>query len=97
MWRVAPILGWRWRQPPLIRWIEAFALFGIALAIRFWLGPLLGVIPFVSFYPAILIAALLLGWKEAILSLYCRCWRAGISFCLPVSLYCQSVGQSQEV
>jgi hypothetical protein len=66
MWWVTLFLRWRWRQPPLIRWLEAAALFGIALAIRFSLGPLYGAIPFLSFYPAILVAAVLLGWKEAI-------------------------------
>jgi two-component sensor histidine kinase len=66
MWRVVQILGWRWRQPPLIRWLEAFALFGVAFAVRFSLGWLHGAIPFLSFYPAILLAAVLLGWKEAI-------------------------------
>jgi two-component sensor histidine kinase len=66
MWRVARILRLRWRQPALIRWLEAAGLFGVALAIRFSLGPLHGAIPFLSFYPAILAAAVLLGWKEAI-------------------------------
>ncbi len=65
MWRIARILGRRWRQPILIRWLEAFGLFGVAFAIRFLLGPLLGPVPLLSFYPAILLAALLLGWKEA--------------------------------
>ena len=65
MRRVVRVLAWQWRQPTLIRWLEAAALFGIALAIRFSLGPLLGAIPFVSFYPAMLLAAMLLGWKEA--------------------------------
>jgi signal transduction histidine kinase len=69
MWRVEWLLRWRSRQPPLIRWLEAFALFGIAFAIRLSLGPLLGAMPFVSFYPAMLLAAILLGWKEAILVL----------------------------
>jgi two-component sensor histidine kinase len=64
MWRVTRI--WRWRQPTLIRWLEAAALFSVALVIRFSLGPLYGAIPFLSFYPAILVAAVLLGWKEAI-------------------------------
>jgi len=60
MWRVVQILGWRWRQPSLIRWLEA-ALFGGAVAVRFSLGWLHGAIPFLSFYPAILLAAVLLG------------------------------------
>jgi hypothetical protein len=66
MWRVVRILRLRWRQPAPIRWLMAAALFGIALTIRFSLGPLHGAIPFLSFYPAILVAAVLLGWKEAI-------------------------------
>ena len=65
MRRVVRVLAWQWRQPTVIRWLEAAALFGIALAIRFSLGSLLGAIPFVSFYPAMLLAAMLLGWKEA--------------------------------
>jgi hypothetical protein len=48
MWWVAQMLRPRWRQPTLIRWLEAAALFGIALTIRFSLGPLYGAIPFLS-------------------------------------------------
>lgn len=65
MWRLTRILSWRSRQPTLIRWLEAVALFGIALAIRFALGSFDGAARFLTFYPAILVAALLLGWKEA--------------------------------
>jgi two-component sensor histidine kinase len=61
----ARILGWRSGQPTLIRWLEALAMFGAALTVRFSLGTLYGAIPFVSFYPAIMLSALLLGWKEA--------------------------------
>ena len=60
------ILRWRWRQPPLVRWVEAFGLFGIALIIRLLVGRFYGIMPGLSFYPAILIAAIFLGWKEAI-------------------------------
>ena len=35
MRRVVRVSAWQWRQPTLIRWLEAGALFGIALAIRF--------------------------------------------------------------
>ena len=60
----------------------ATALFGIALTIRFSLGPLHGAIPFLSFYPAILVAAVLLGWKEAIFVLVLSL-SAGWYFFLP--------------
>jgi two-component sensor histidine kinase len=48
-----------------VRWLEAFALFAVALALRHTFGWSEGVIPFLTFYPAVLIAALLLGWQEA--------------------------------
>src|SRR5271165_7010104 len=86
MWRVARILGRRWRQPTLTRWLEALALFGVALSIRFLLGPLLGAVPFLSFYPAILLAALLLGWKEAIFVLVLSL-SAGMYFFLPTGVF----------
>jgi two-component sensor histidine kinase len=46
--------------------VEAVVLFGIALTIRLLLGRFYGVMPALSFYPAILIAAVFLGWQEAI-------------------------------
>jgi two-component sensor histidine kinase len=59
------LLRWRGRQPPLVRWVEAIALFGIALAIRFALGDVPGGGLFLTFYPALLIATIFLGWQEA--------------------------------
>lgn len=85
MWLITRILRWRWRQPAPIRWLAATGLFGIALAIRFSLGPLLGAIPFISFYPAILVSAVLLGWKEAMFVLVLSL-AAGHYFFLPPSL-----------
>jgi two-component sensor histidine kinase len=46
--------------------VEAVGLFGIALTIRLLIGRFYGIMPGLSFYPAILIAAVFLGWKEAI-------------------------------
>ena len=91
MWRVARILPRRWRQPILIRWLEACGLFGVALAMRFLLGPLLGTVPFLSFYPAILLAALLLGWKEAVFVLVLSL-AAGLYFFLPAGTVIFPVG-----
>jgi two-component sensor histidine kinase len=91
MRRIARILGRRWRQPILIRWLEAFGLFGVALAIRFSLGPALGAMPFLSFYPAILLAALLLGWKEAVFVLVLSI-AAGLYFFLPTGSFLVPVG-----
>ena len=66
MWWLTRLLRWRWRQPTLIRWLEAAALFCVALTIRLALGSFDEAARFLTFYPAILAAALLLGWKEAI-------------------------------
>jgi hypothetical protein len=73
------LLRWRGRQPPLVRWVEAIALFGIALAIRFALGDVPGGGLFLTFYPALLIATIFLGWQEAALSWYCL-WQPGGTF-----------------
>lgn len=48
MGRAARILGWRSGQPAVIRWLEALAMFGAALALRFSLGTLHGAIPFLT-------------------------------------------------
>jgi two-component sensor histidine kinase len=85
------ILRWRLHQPTVIRWLEATALFVIALAIRFWLGSLLGTIPFISFYPAVLASAVLLGWKEAMFVLVLSL-AAGWYFFLPPALSLLPVG-----
>lgn len=63
---VLGLLAWRSGQPWLVRWLEASALFGAAFALRYALGWSGGAIPFLTFYPAILVAALLLGWQEAV-------------------------------
>lgn len=87
MRRVTRLLGRRWRQPILVRWLEAFGLFGVALVIRFLLGPQLGAMPFLSFYPAILLAALLLGWKEAVFVLVLSIAAGVYSSCLLARCY----------
>jgi two-component sensor histidine kinase len=82
MRRVMRMLAWRSGQPALIRWLEASALFVVALAVRFSFGTLHGAVPFLTFYPAILIAALALGWKEAAFVLVMSL-AAGLYFFLP--------------
>ncbi len=81
----------RFNQPPLLRWLEASALFAAAFALRDLIGWSEGASPFLTFYPAILIAALLLGWQEAgfilLLSL-----AAGLYFFLPNGMLFLPVG-----
>jgi len=92
VWRVLRVLAWRSGQPSLVRWLEASALFAAAFVLRYALGWSEGAIPFVTFYPAILIAALLLGWKEAVFVLLLSI-AAGLYFFLPPDMiFCQSDG-----
>jgi two-component sensor histidine kinase len=73
----------QWRgQRPLVRWVEAVALFGIALAIRFPLGNVPGGGLYLTFYPALLIATVFLGWQEAALVLVLSL-AAGLYFFVP--------------
>jgi two-component sensor histidine kinase len=84
------ILGWR-RLPTLIRWLAASVIFGIAFALRFTFGPLHEAARFLIFYPAIIIAAVLLGWKEAIFVLVLSL-SAGWYFFLPPGMSLLIVG-----
>jgi two-component sensor histidine kinase len=65
--------------------VEAIALFGIALAIRFSLGDVPGGGLYLTFYPALLIATIFLGWQEASFVLVMSC-AAGVYFFVPRSM-----------
>jgi len=91
MWWMARLLRWQWRQPILIRWLAAILLFFVALIIRYSITPYYGPVPFVSFYPAVLAATLLLGWKEAIFVLTLSL-AAGCYFFLPPGMPLMPVG-----
>jgi two-component sensor histidine kinase len=88
---ITRILRWRWAQPAPIRWLAGMVLFGIAFVIRWSLGPLFGAAPFVSFYPAILIAAVMFGWQEAVFVLVLSI-SAGLRFFLPLDRSLLPVG-----
>src|SRR6185437_1614238 len=59
------ILAWRAKQPAEVSWFAASGLFLAALVARILAGHMYGANPVLVFYPAILIAATVLGWKEA--------------------------------
>ena len=67
--RFMQILARQPLQPAPIRWLAAGVLFALAFTARFWLGALHGANPALTFYPAIIMAAVLLGWKEALVIL----------------------------
>ena len=85
------IVSWRSKSPPVIRWLAAFALYGIALGVRFAFGRLHGGIPSLTFYPALLIATVFLGWKEAAAVLVLSIATAMYLF-LPPEDYLQPIG-----
>lgn len=91
MWQVLRFLAWRSNQPLLIRWLEAFALFAAAFAVRYALGWPAGAIPFLTFYPAVLVAALLLGWQEAVFVLLLSI-AAGLYIFLPPDMFFLPIG-----
>jgi len=65
--------------------VEAIVLFGIALAIRFPLGDVPGGGLYLTFYPALLIATVFLGWQEAAFVLVLSL-AAGLYFFVPRSM-----------
>ena len=85
------VLTWRSRQSPLVRWGGAAFLFLIALSVRVGLGALHGANPAMAFYPAILLASVVLGWKEAILVLGLSV-AAGIGMFLSPGMYLLPIG-----
>jgi two-component sensor histidine kinase len=91
VWQVLRLLAWRSEQPWLVRWLEASALFAAAFALRYAMGWSEGAIPFVTFYPAILVAALLLGWQEAVYVLVLS-MTAGLYYFLPPGMAFLPVG-----
>ena len=60
------IMSWQSKQPALIRWLEALALFGVALAARYSLGIFYGGLPALTFYPVLLAVTAMIGWKEGL-------------------------------
>jgi hypothetical protein len=75
----------------MIRWLAAFAFFGVALAARFLLGQFYGGIPSLAFYPVILIVAVAFGWKEALAVLVLSV-TSGLFYFVPPGLHLQPVG-----
>ena len=84
--RFMQILARQPLQPGPIRWLAASALFASAFTARFCLGALHGANPALTFYPAIIVAAVLLGWKEAFVILALSV-TAGAYLFLPSGMY----------
>ena len=85
------IMSWQSKQPALIRWLEALALFGVALAARYSLGIFYGGLPALTFYPVLLAVTAMIGWKEGVAVLVLSV-TAGLYLMLPAGMYLQPVG-----
>jgi K+-sensing histidine kinase KdpD len=65
---VGPIARIVRRHPGGMRaWVIAVALFGAGLLVRLALDPWLSPIAFLTFYPAIIVATLICGWRPGVL------------------------------
>jgi len=91
MWWSPRIEALQSKQPAALRWLETFALFGIALAVRLSVGQFYGGMPSLTFYPVLLIVALVFGWKEATAVLVLSV-AVGLYLFLPPGMYLQPVG-----
>jgi two-component sensor histidine kinase len=80
------VVAWRFRHPPVFRWIIAAALFALALLVRVSLGQLHGANPVLAFYPVIILTATFLGWQEAAFMLILAV-STGAYLYLPPGLY----------
>jgi two-component sensor histidine kinase len=85
------LLAWRSSQSAIARLMIALTIFVVAFSARFWLGILHGANPALTFYPAIIVAAVVLGWREAVLILALSVTVAAYFF-LPPGMYLQPVG-----
>ena len=85
------IMSWQSKQPALIRWLEALALFGVALAARYSLGIFYGGLPALTFYPVLLAVTAMIGWKEGLAVLVLSVM-AGVCLFLPAGMWLQPVG-----
>ena len=89
--RVIGVLTWELSQPPAVRWLTALLIFILALVSRFAMGLSHGANPALTFYPAILLTTVALGWKEALLVL-ALAEAAGIAYFLPSGMYLLPIG-----
>ncbi|HVY15085.1 MAG TPA: sensor histidine kinase [Rhodopila sp.] len=84
--RMIKIIAWRSEQPAPLRWLLTGLIFAAAALARTALGPLHGANPALSFYPAIIVVATVLGWREAAVLLVLSIG-LGICLFLPPGLY----------
>jgi two-component sensor histidine kinase len=89
--RFVQILSWSSRLPAIVKWLAALSMFMVGLVARSMLGPLHGASPSLTFYPVILVAAVLLGWKEGLFLLALAVALAAYLY-VPPGMYILPVG-----
>jgi two-component sensor histidine kinase len=85
------IIAWRSNQSVIFRWSVVFGLFGFALAARYAMGFLHGGIPWLIFFPVLLIVTVLFGWMEGLVVLVLSVM-AGVYLFLPPGMGLLPVG-----
>ena len=85
------IMSWQSKQPAMIRWLEALALLGVALAARYSLGVFHGGLPALTFYPVLLAVTAMIGWKEGLAVLMLSV-TAGVCLFLPAGMWLRPAG-----
>lgn len=85
------IFAWRSKQSAIVRWSVVFGLFGLALAARHAMGFLHGGIPWLIFFPVLLMVTVVFGWAEALVVLVLSVI-AGVYLFLPPGMDLLPVG-----
>jgi PAS domain S-box-containing protein len=70
-------------ERPVPRYAAGLGIFALALALRFAILPIQGGIPFLTFYPAVMFAALLCGTGPALMVIALGAWAADYIFMEP--------------
>lgn len=85
------IFAWRSKESAIVRWSVVFGLFGLALATRHAIGFLHGGIPWLIFFPVLLIVTVVFGRAEALVVLVLSVI-AGVYLFLPPGMNLLPVG-----
>src|SRR5258708_3496109 len=91
MHRLLRIMAWGSTQPAIIRWLVVFGLFGFALVAGHAMGFLHGGVPWLIFFPVLLIVTAVFGWMEALVVLVLSVM-AGVYLFLPPGMDLLPVG-----
>jgi two-component sensor histidine kinase len=85
------VIAWRSNRSVVVCWTAVITFCALAIIGRFLLGTLYGGVPSLTFYPMLLVVAVIAGWKEALIVLVLSLV-AGLYLFLPPGQYLVPVG-----